>query len=784
MSVSCYIDNPWSKIYFNHQTFPTVQSAKLVHPTMDSLSDGMDTQLIGMKRKFDAMANQGKDETVRHNLLGDFEDAEMTGNFSRLADRSTKEPITFSLSPAQTFTSFAGSPSVTREMNLKDAEITYHKASIIKLENRVALLQREAEQISIEHDKEIAEIKTAKDREVKKASDLKSKLQYVMECEKTARDEVHRLEKELQHQTIESNKKFLNEQKERIEATDKAQQVKMQWMEKEAQLYEKIMSQKQKIGHLQSKLEENLTQSALKKNSSAEIATYRQKVEKLEEALLNEKKKVKDLEFRFAEQEDNIITTKALKADLDLVPALKSEVEKLRQDNEGLRANEQNALLLEEEIRGLKSKLGQIDTLRERNAQLEVENEELKERLTRWEVSDTSGSRRPQSPSSLAMLNQELEVANANLLMSQGEMQSRVNISERRVEHGEAELRRLTSALAVEKNASSQRNDLVKRLKRKMLLLSKERDAYKNLLDSYESEVTVNFEEEKTLQIQRLEAIVNEHKTMAAETEDTIESLSSRLAECQTHLEQAQHQLHSFENPDQESSQQDKEIITSLREQNAVLESELIKTQQERDNLDAKIEQRHLQGDYDPTKTKIIHFLQNPHSLAQKERQEELEKLREDNEKLKKRNQILEENGGMVEGITMQVEENLQQLSPSKEIENLKSQLASAEMRNQRLKEVFSKTSKEFREVCYELTGYRFDIPCANQYRLTSMYAERQKDYLLFQQNSQGEVQLLQTDFSMTFQDAMEKYLKNYKSLPLFLSHITMELFDRQTMSL
>ena len=67
----------------------------------------------------------------------------------------------------------------------------------------------------------------------------------------------------------------------------------MQWMEKEAQLYEKIMSQKQKIGHLQSKLEENLTQSALKKNSSAEIATYRQKVEKLEEALLNEKKKVK-----------------------------------------------------------------------------------------------------------------------------------------------------------------------------------------------------------------------------------------------------------------------------------------------------------------------------------------------------------------------------------------------------------------------------------------------------------------------------------------------------------
>ncbi|RUS86158.1 hypothetical protein EGW08_006106 [Elysia chlorotica] len=754
----------------------------VIYPTMDPLSDSMDN-LVGMKRKFDAMVNQGKDETLRHNLLSDFEDAEVTGNFSRLVDRSPKEHIKFPLSPAQHYSSFTSTPSSTREINLKDAEITYHKACIVKLENRIASLQRNAEQASIEHDKEIAEIKTLRDREVKKAADLKSKLQYIMECEKTARDEVHRLEKELQHQTIESNNKFLKEQKERIEATDKAQQAKVHWKDKEAQLYEKIMSQKLKIGQLQSKLEENLKQSALKKNSSEEVATYKQKVEKLEEALLIEKKKVKDLESRFAEQEDNIITTKALKADLDMVPALKSEVEKLRQDNEGLRLNEQNTMLLEEEIRGLKNKLGQIDSLRERSAKLEVENEELKERLTRWEMKDTSGSRRPQSPSSLSKRIQELESTNASLLMTQGEMQSRINISERKVEHGEAQLQRLVSALTMEKNTSSQFTDLVKRLKRKLLLLSKERDAYKNLLDSYESEVTVNFDEEKSSQIRRLEEIVQEHKTNQAETEAEIESLSSRLAECQTQLEQAQ-QHHRLDNPEQQSSQQDKEAITLLREQIAVLESELIKTQQERDNLDAKIEQRHLQGDYDPSKTKIIHFRLNPFALAQKEREEELEKLREDNEKLKKRNQILEENGGMVEGITMQVEENLQKLSPSKEIENLKSQLASAEMRNQRLKEVFSKTSKEFREVCYELTGYRFDIPCANQYRLTSMYAERQKDYLLFQQNPKGEVQLLQTDFSMSFQGAMEKYLKKYKSLPLFLCHITMELFDRQTMSL
>ena len=63
----------------------------------------------------------------------------------------------------------------------------------------------------------------------------------------------------------------------------------------------------------------------------------------------------------------------------------------------------------------------------------------------------------------------------------------------------------------------------------------------------------------------------------------------------------------------------------------------------------------------------------------------------------------------------------------------MKAQLMSAELKNKRLMEAFKKTSQEIREVCYQLTGYRIDIPTSNQYRLTSMYAESPNDYLLFQ---------------------------------------------------
>lgn len=65
-------------------------------------------------------------------------------------------------------------------------------------------------------------------------------------------------------------------------------------------------------------------------------------------------------------------------------------------------------------------------------------------------------------------------------------------------------------------------------------------------------------------------------------------------------------------------------------------------------------------------------------------------------------------------------------------VADLRKQMESSELRNQRLKEVFQKKIQEFRTVCYVLTGYQMDITTENQYRLTSVYAEHMDDSLLF----------------------------------------------------
>lgn len=75
------------------------------------------------------------------------------------------------------------------------------------------------------------------------------------------------------------------------------------------------------------------------------------------------------------------------------------------------------------------------------------------------------------------------------------------------------------------------------------------------------------------------------------------------------------------------------------------------------------------QGDYDPTQTKVFHFTMNPSDQAQSKRKTELIKLQEENARLSARVQLLEESGGKVEDLTIQVEQKLESIPESKMIE-------------------------------------------------------------------------------------------------------------------
>lgn len=118
-----------------------------------------------------------------------------------------------------------------------------------------------------------------------------------------------------------------------------------------------------------------------------------------------------------------------------------------------------------------------------------------------------------------------------------------------------------------------------------------------------------------------------------------------------------------------------------------------------------------------------------------------------------------------------------------KDVQALKEQIATLESQNQRLKEFFKSSMQEFRNVVYMLMGYKIDKTSNSQFKLTSMYADSQEDYLCFQLNPEGALNLLENNFSAALEDMVELHLRHQKSIPVFLSAITMDLFNNRTMT-
>lgn len=105
------------------------------------------------------------------------------------------------------------------------------------------------------------------------------------------------------------------------------------------------------------------------------------------------------------------------------------------------------------------------------------------------------------------------------------------------------------------------------------------------------------------------------------------------------------------------------------------------------------------------------------------------------------------------------------------------------ENKQQHYKEIYRAASLEFREVIYLLFGYRVDRVGNSNYRISSAYADNQNEYLNFRLNELGELDMLETQYSATLADMVNTILAEHHSMPLFLSSLTLDLFNRQAMA-
>jgi len=98
---------------------------------------------------------------------------------------------------------------------------------------------------------------------------------------------------------------------------------------------------------------------------------------------------------------------------------------------------------------------------------------------------------------------------------------------------------------------------------------------------------------------------------------------------------------------------------------------------------------------------------------------------------------------------------------------------------NTRLKSVFRTKIDGIKDVIAQLLGYRFEVS-RDQYTLTSTFADRETDCLVFRPEGSRMV-LVESEYTKQWANDIEVYLNKCKSIPAFLSTLTLEYFNRQT---
>ena len=104
-----------------------------------------------------------------------------------------------------------------------------------------------------------------------------------------------------------------------------------------------------------------------------------------------------------------------------------------------------------------------------------------------------------------------------------------------------------------------------------------------------------------------------------------------------------------------------------------------------------------------------------------------------------------------------------------------------SDKRYERLQSAFRDKAKEFRDGVYQLCGWKMEQLKSGEWRLRSMYGERESDVLLFVRDEQGRLRLQQTELAVRLGKELLSVLTEWQSIPAFTASVTMELLARST---
>ncbi|KAF2072337.1 hypothetical protein CYY_006350 [Polysphondylium violaceum] len=646
--------------------------------------------------------------------------------------------------------------STENELSTKSVRLTNTEKELQELKSKYYELEKSSQFFKTRASESmirVQDIEQEMERKIglknKEIDDITSKLRYITQSEEEAKK--RSLELELQYSELERQTSL------KLKAMEKE---KLQWRSEVVDLKHKVAGSNEEA-QIKSKDSKIDSLNILNKQLQQEVSDIKSRLNSTLELLSD---KDRQLESFLVSKEDPILNSlvnpslsndeqiKKLQTRLidseTLNQSIKNELNYYKDVNEknlkqlsNLKSqleNLGNIEIIKQQNESLQDKLARYQEIIENFNKLEIKHNLLVQEKKDLEKKYGEFDKFQGGPEQFLQRIAILENENQTYVGKIGELTSNLKLLESRNSDIESTILEEKSSLSSKNNRIDEFIEKIKRLETQNYIYKKEIEGLNKILDLFDLDSVVNSNAKEGTDGGDTTAATSDSSVRI----ERVKELQRALGEKNALVEQYESQL----------SNKSKAITDHVMD----YKSECEKLNKEIDRLleeNALLESRLGKGEYDPTKTKVLHMTMNPSTAA-------------DN------NKSLENNVGDQKLI----EEN----------HRLLMQVNDSEKKLDRLKLVFKQKINEFREGVYALLGYKIDVDQQNRYKLQSMYAEKESDYLMFQYTANkggrvGNMELLETAFTDSLDREIKAYLFTCKSIPSFLSQVTIELFSRQT---
>jgi chromosome segregation ATPase len=591
--------------------------------------------------------------------------------------------------------------------------------------------------------------------------------------------------------------------KELSEAQTRASNERQALEKRLRQSQEKAQSLQEEYDEVHEEMASSQRQNDHKYNTlQAEHKALRESVEEIQtdlqskvDALQSTQKKLGQKEEEVGQLEAEVLRLKAITGDAETLDVIKRElsdqvnhIKKLetltREQNTELkqyRKQHKAIEIVEEEKRSLQTKLHMMDEIERQLNEANLRKQTLEEERDSWTSyleaeAATHGELQFDSPEDLARAFIQERIERTELLNQLGEIKPELMIKEANVQVLEDEKVKLQAEIQQLKTSgagSTPNSNEAKaraRLERQKTLATKEVEflrAQVKAFDDDEREMQPDtFDAAKSERIKELEDLVDQYRKEIDALQKEFNSLEKQPAT------PAAGQKRSLDSEDND------ERLGELRRKNRQLQDDLTTLQKKQKVIEAEYKAQHsqLKKLKESSRTRVLELKSNPTADAEALKLSTVRNLREANAQLLA---LLDNAQPPPSTVPLSSLDAVRD-----ELEELRTDLASSNKKIQRLKQIWTAKSLEFREAVASILGWKLDFMPNGRVKVTSMFkpADEDGENSIVFDGENGTMKVSggeQSVFAGEIRDQIVYWVEGRKEIPCFLSALTLEFWER-----